>query len=45
MKRKLSVPGFDPVLMDLALVLAASFLMSVVFITAGYMVYVQMTRS
>jgi len=45
MKRKLHLPELNPVLMDLALVLAASFMMSVVFITTAYMIYVRLKGS
>lgn len=42
MKRKLHLPELNPVLMDLALVLVTSFMMSVVVITTVYMIYVQL---
>lgn len=48
MKRKLHIPhipDLNPVLMDLVLVVAVSFMMSVVFITAAYMIYVRVKGS
>jgi hypothetical protein len=36
------IPAVDPVVRDLALVLVASFLMSVAFITTGYMLFVKL---
>lgn len=45
MKRRLHIPELNPVIVDLALVLATSFMMSVVFITTVYMVYVQLRGS
>ena len=42
MKPKMQLPGWNPVLMDLALVVATSLMMSVVFVTTVYMVYVQL---
>jgi len=43
MKRtKLTLPALDPMLRDVALIITASLLMSIVFFTTGYMVFVQL---
>lgn len=42
MWRKLHLPELNPVLMDLALVIATSLMMSVVFVSAGYMIYIRL---
>lgn len=42
MKPKMQRPEWNPVLMDLALVVATSLMMSVVFVTTAYMVYMQL---
>lgn len=44
MKHKMHFPEVNPVLRDLALVLTVSLMMSVVFITAAYMIYVRVTN-
>lgn len=43
MKRKNHFPAVDPLFVDLALLITVSIGMSVVFITAAYMVYLQFT--
>lgn len=43
MKWKGNFPIINPMLMDLVLLLSVSIIMSIVFITAAYRVYIQFT--
>lgn len=42
MKRKSYLPTVDPLLIDLVLLVSVSMVMSIVFITAAHMVYIQL---